>query len=954
MQILARPGLDSSNKLTPYLSPLAVVALSFGLAVGWGSFVLPGTKFLPDAGPLGTALGIGIGALAMGLFALNYHRLNLREPGPGGAFTFARRMFGDDHAFIVGWFLFLAYIAILWANATALVLLVRHTLGPVLQFGFHYTLAGYDIYLGEALLSVAAIALAAALCIGSKRLAAHVQTFLALVFAGGVAVVFAFALAHHAGGTATLAPLFSGHDTPPVVQVMGVLAMMPWAFVGFEAVSHSSAEFHFADKKLLVLLLAAIGISAAVYLMLALLPALAIPEGFATWPDYLKARPGLKGVMAISTFAAAQKAMGATGVALLSATMVAAMFTGLVGTLVATSRLMHAMAEDDILPRRLGALDAHGVPRNAILFVAGLSVLVPFFGRSVLSWPVDVSSIGAAIAYGYTSAAAYKAFGSTGAGKIFVSKLAGAAGVVLSVFFCFLLLVPNYLSGSSMAAESYLVLALWCIFGVLHYRSVFRRDTHSRFGKSSVAWAAMIVLILFSSIMWGRQAMLENALEVLTYVAAEANVDIARYGHHLDHAKALSLVDSLVELILLVVSIAVMLSLYAILHRRERDMSVAKAKAEEVNRAKSFFFSSVSHDIRTPLNAIIGFSQMLKGGFKTAEETNEAIDSILVSSKTLLNLINDVLDFSKLESGRMEILPEPTDCRPLVEELVKSFKIANKTPGVEIRSRIGEMPPLMLDPQRIRQIVFNLVGNAAKFTKSGFIEVRATFTRNEGTASGAFCLEVEDSGPGISAEDQQKIAQPYAQFGNKLSRSKGTGLGLAICRQLATAMGGRLALQSELGRGSTFSIFLPDVQIAAAAPAPAEPAHAPSAAETAPHVIRRTLIVDDQKMNLMILKAMLTRLGTFEIVMATNGREALDILNRPDEPPFDLVLTDMWMPQLDGEGLVRAIRAIPRLAALPVYVLTADIEAQKTCVEVGFTGLLLKPVTLDGLKTIVG
>ena len=179
MQILARPGLDSSNKLTPYLSPLAVVALSFGLAVGWGSFVLPGTKFLPDAGPLGTALGIGIGALAMGLFALNYHRLNLREPGPGGAFTFTRRMFGDDHAFIVGWFLFLTYMAILWANATALVLLGRFLFDDALQFGFHYTMVGFDVYLGEVLLCLAAIVLCACACIVGKRLAVGFHMFFA-------------------------------------------------------------------------------------------------------------------------------------------------------------------------------------------------------------------------------------------------------------------------------------------------------------------------------------------------------------------------------------------------------------------------------------------------------------------------------------------------------------------------------------------------------------------------------------------------------------------------------------------------------------------------------------------------------------------------------------------------------------------------------------------------------
>ncbi len=821
MKVLPPAASRPASPLAPSLSPLSVVALSFGLAVGWGAFVLPGTKFLPDAGPLGTLLGIVLGAVGMGVFALNYHRLNLRESGPGGAFSFARRVFGDDHAFIVGWFLFLTYVAILWANATALVLLVRDTLGPVLQFGFHYTLAGFDIYCGEALLGVAAIALAAALYIFGRRLSARVQTVLALVFVLGVAVFTAFA----------------------------------------------------------------------------------------------------------------------------------AVFTGLVGTLIATSRLMYAMADDGILPARLGALDAAGVPRNAILFVAAISFLVPFFGRSVISWPVDVSIIGAAIAYCYTSAAAYKASGSIGAGKILTARLAGLVGVVLSILFCVLLLV--YLSGGSMASESYLLLAVWCLCGFLFYRAVYRKDRAARFGKSSVAWVVLIVLIIFSSLMWGRQAMCETSTQVFARVAAEHGEDVRHYARHLEHVRNLSLVNSLVELLLLVVSLVIMLSLYTLLRRRECDMAVVQSKAEETNRAKNHFFSSVSHDIRTPLNAIIGFSQMLKGGFRTAAETNEAIDSILVSSKMLLCLINDVLDFSKLESGRMEILPKPTDAPALVAEIVKSFKIARRTPGVEIRSVIGEMPPLYLDPQRIRQIVFNLVGNAAKFTTAGHIEVRASFTRNEGKETGLFRLEVEDTGPGISAEDQQKIAQPYAQFGSSRSRSKGTGLGLAICRQLAQAMGGELALRSELGRGSTFMIILPEAAIAPAPPPTAAMPAEPAPGEKASGGVRRILTVDDQPMNLMVLKAMLMRLGSFEIVSAKDGREALDILTGPNEAPFDLVLSDMWMPRLDGEGFVRALRADARFASLPVYVLTADIEAQKTCTEIGFTGILLKPVTIDGLKSIL-
>ena len=169
-----------------YLSPLAVIALSFGYAVGWGAFVMPGTTFLPSAGPLGTVIGMLFGALALGIFAINYHRLTNRYSGPGGAATFAQKVFGEDHGFLVAWFLWLTYIAILWANATAMILIVRFTLGDVLQFGFHYTVAGFDVYFGEAVLSIISILICGGICLLSKKLAVITQIIFASVLAVGV------------------------------------------------------------------------------------------------------------------------------------------------------------------------------------------------------------------------------------------------------------------------------------------------------------------------------------------------------------------------------------------------------------------------------------------------------------------------------------------------------------------------------------------------------------------------------------------------------------------------------------------------------------------------------------------------------------------------------------------------------------------------------------------------
>ena len=282
------------------------------------------------------------------------------------------------------------------------------------------------------------------------------------------------------------------------------------------------------------------------------------------------------------------------------------------------------------------------------------------------------------------------------------------------------------------------------------------------------------------------------------------------------------------------------------------------------------------------------------------------------------------------------------------------------------------MPTVLIDAKRVRQMLFSLTDNAAKFTRKGFVEVRASFDRAEGGETGTLRFEVEDTGIGIGEEDLKRITSPYVQVNAKSSRHGGTGIGLALCRKLAAAMGGELAISSTLGEGSTFTVTLHDVKVTDAAPVedhdplvellvaakpgaprPEPPPEKKEETPVEPAASRRILIVDDQKVNLMVLKTMLKKLGTFDVVMAKDGREALDVLTSA-ETPFDLVLTDMWMPVMDGEGLVRAIRADEKLASLPVHVVTADTEMQGKYREIGFDGILLKPVTVEKLKEIIG
>ena len=374
----------------------------------------------------------------------------------------------------------------------------------------------------------------------------------------------------------------------------------------------------------------------------------------------------------------------------------------------------------------------------------------------------------------------------------------------------------------------------------------------------------------------------------------------------------------------------------------------------ENEKARSMFFSTVSHDIRKPLNAIIGYSELLLDGIDDRYERAKALSAISTSGHTLLELINDVLDLSKLESGKMVIKTEPTDVRELIASVVHSFEVTVRHRNIELKEDYGD---------RVRQILFNLIGNAAKFTEKGEICVKASFRNNIDDPKGMFTLSVSDTGCGIADEDKEKVMNPFVQVGAQ-AKIKGTGLGLPICKQLAASMGGQLSFVSQLGKGSTFTLELFDVKKTEADREQPD-LFRDEAARTGNTTGRirigeagdgrksvkscHLLIVDDIPLNLSVLKALLKKVGVNDVGTAVDGRDAWEKI-QASERPFDCILTDIWMPEMNGGELVAKIRADERFAELPVYAVTADVEEQKNFAERGFTGVLLKPLTIDTLS----
>ena len=949
--------MESRNRLV-HLSTLGAWAVAFGCAVGWDVFVLPWTGLLPKAGFVGTLLGLLVAALVMVVIAWNFHYMMVRCPGPGGVYTYAKTAFGHDHGYVCAWFLCFAYAAIVWADAEMLTVIVRYLLGGnPLHFGFKYNVAGVRVCFGDMVIVSVAMGIVAALLV-KRRVAAAVQTAIALTLAAGLVVCFGAAVACHGGGVASMRPFFSPSGGSPLNQVLGVLMISPWLFVGIESISCMSAEFRFPVRRSFWIMVAAIAASVAAYVMATLIPVLASHGEGAGW----SAAVLQVGDANTRAFDMVKGVLGGAGPAVLGLTLMGALFTNLLGNTVVASRLLAAMADDGAMPLWLGRENGVLSARNSGFAIAAVAVVSSALGLTAIGVVVDVALVGTAVAYAYTSAAAFKLAKKEGD---YASAAAGLAGFLFAVVIAVLFLLPVF--SNSMGTVSYLVMVLWCIAGLMFFLLVFYKDESRRFGRSAVVWVSLFLVIVSLSHIWARQmageavrqayyGIVEGHDEAFRHAGAEggardAPADAWHRRLHCDLQVVRNTIirNSDVQSVLTVLALALMIAVYVAMRRRERDMEREKAKA------KSYFFSTVSHDIRTPLNAIIGFSEMLKAGFGTEAERTQAVDLIVASGKTLLGLVNDVLDLSKLESGKMEIVPEPTDCAKLLREVSEAFRFSNGKAGVEVRCRADDMPWLAVDPQRIRQIVFNLVGNALKFTEKGYVELRASFERSDGAQSGMLRVQVEDTGCGISEEDLARIGSAYVQVGSKMSRNGGTGLGLAICKQLVAAMGGRLDVASTLGKGSTFSIAIPEVKVTGEGESETGNGECKAKGEGAPAIpcSPRILVVDDSKMNVMVLRAQLKNLGMLDVSSAADGQEALETLRSQGPGRFDLVLTDMWMPMLDGVGLVKEIRADPELSGLRVVVVTADVEFRAKFAEAGFDDILLKPVTRDKLVELL-
>ncbi len=366
--------------------------------------------------------------------------------------------------------------------------------------------------------------------------------------------------------------------------------------------------------------------------------------------------------------------------------------------------------------------------------------------------------------------------------------------------------------------------------------------------------------------------------------------------------------------------------------RLEQDLRAARKAAEDAAAVKASFLANMSHEIRTPVTSILGFTELLTAQSELKAATREHVERIVGAGKALLSVVNDVLDFSKLEAGQFEVTPIPVSPAAVLRDALLMFSPQAEAKGLDLSFVADDLPPcVLLDPDRVCQVLLNLVGNAIKFTDRGSVRLVATYEARRGRLA----VRVEDTGDGMTKAQQKKLFQRFSQVDASATQRGGTGLGLAISKGLIEAMGGKIGVESKAGAGSVFHFQF-------AAPV----ADTPAAETQETDFIAglngvRVLVVDDNRMNRELARAVLEPFGA-EVFDAEDGRAGVAAAA---SRPVDVILMDIRMPGLDGPGALEQIRGGkgPN-RGVPVLAFTADADLDGLDLPEGFNGIVRKPI----------
>ena len=903
--------------------------MAFGCMVGWGAFVMPGTTFLPVAGPAGTLIAMAVGVIVMLIIGFSTSWLMERSPRTGGIYLYTKEAFGRDHAFLCAWFLCLSYLTVVFLNGSALFVIVRTVLGESIQGGFYYTVAGNRIYLREVGMSVLALGLVGFLFVVAKPVLQRLHTVLAVLLFAGVVVITVICLpnamkteAIHTFGTRGLNKGFA---------VFSLVILAPWAFVGFEVTSFDTAHFRFSQRKTGLILLASILMAGFAYASMTLVSISSLPGGYASWQEYIADLGFLNGVTSVPTFYAAKTTMGLPGLAIITITALAAILTGIIGAFRAMVRVLSTMAEDKILSERFQKTT------YSIFFIMALTIMISLLGRNTLNWFVDLTSFGAIVAYGYTCAAAYRIAKTENNRKVMA---VGLIGTIIAVSFVIVQLVPRLAALEAMGSEAFLMLSLWCLLGFVFYWRTIQRSALAEYSGMSVSGTVLFVLLVYSALMWIAKLL--------------AGKDTIR------EVRASLTVSGIILLLIIFVGLMVMLYIQNVVRKKHEITEREKIRAVEASLAKSQFLFNMSHDIRTPMNAIIGYTNLARKE-PSLEKVHEYLGKIDSSGKHLLTLINDILEMSRIENGVTELEYAPANLCFLFEEIGDLFAEQMKQKDLDFSVHDSQVQNRLVwcDTKNLNRVLLNVVSNAYKFTPAGGKITVTLYESGSGDDGyGSYEFRVQDSGIGMSREFVDKMFTAFERERTSTdSGVEGTGLGLAITKRLVDLMGGTIEVLTSPGSGTQIIIRL---KLKLATEEDLQKDSSPEDEEEADFTGKRLLVVEDNAINMEIACMILIQQG-FQVDTAENGKVALDMVSSSPPGTYDAILMDIQMPIMDGYAATRAIRALDNkeLADIPILAMTAnafqeDVQAAK---EAGMQAHVAKPVDvtvlIKELKTVL-
>ena len=796
-----------------FLYPLNIWALSFGGIIGWGAFVMPGTMFLPNAGPVGTIVAMLLGACIMLVIGKNFSVMAERFPDNGGIYAHTRNVLGPDHGFLAGWALGLAYLSLLWANATAFVLIARFLFGDLLQWGLHYTVAGYDVFLGEIVTIWVILIAFGLLTYYGGRLKRHLMTALGLILLFSVAAVFLGICFsdHHT----VISPAFQP-DTSPALQVFSMLMLAPWMFFGFEAITHASEDFSFDSKKLYPIVAAAVICGTLVYCLLTAISCMAVPDEYDNWTVYIADLSEHTGFGSMPVFQSVHQVLGISGVFILGLAMFSALSTSLLAFYRGTAHLFNAMAKDKLFPGNF-LQEESGFPKKATLLIMIISLPIPLLGRTAISWLTDVTTISASLTYGYVSLCACRLAREEGSAPRVVL---GIVGMVMSFFFFFCPIIPSFLLGSNLGEESYLLLSAWSLAGFVCYWYVFKHDRENRLGRSTSMCIIVLFLNFFATSIWLHKQtdneihMVEQGLEVSFDVIST---------------------NSLMQLGLATIILLLMADIFITLKKREQYMDLQIIEEREITHAKNSLLANISHDIRIPMQSLTNYVQLSLEtcaacyvctddcSQKVPKAIGDHLDRIETLNQYLSSLINDMLLMERIDGSGIKMKEHTTDLRRTMQILSAIFSgwMQEKRLFFSVNMNQVDNAQVVCDEERLSRVIMNLIQNAYEHTPPGGGVLVTLIQQGPGyhqrrTEKGRLAfktyadyeIHIQDTGQGISEEEISRIMAPFE--GEKTAKElRERDRGLHIAKNVIELMGGELYVTSEPDRGTEFIVHLP-------------------------------------------------------------------------------------------------------------------------------------------------